>query len=327
MSQPISLFSGYSQQENRVTNYCLLTLKLLYAHNPVLLASVLREMLGEDVGDRVGVRFEQQTKDGASIPDGAIVQEALTIRIETKLSESYSADQFRRHLESLSNHSGLRVLILLCKSNDNESLLVNEVRSLAEGTGVQAAAVNFTEFLSYVRHEDLPIALSETIEEFGEFLASQDLLETWQEVLDVVNCAKWPEIQIEDGIYMCPLQSGAYSHRRSRFFGVYRAKCVSHIAEIEGMLEFESPDTGQVVWKNVSRESNQEMILRARSLIEKWGWDYPVRAFLLGDRFKTDFRKISKGGMLSSKRYFSVKKFDSGSSELLAKSLDGRSWE
>jgi hypothetical protein len=64
------------------------------------------------------VRFEQQTRDGVS----------------TRM-----AQLLKRHFESLSNHSGLRALILLCKSNDNESLLVSEVQSLAEETGRQAA--------------------------------------------------------------------------------------------------------------------------------------------------------------------------------------------
>jgi hypothetical protein len=38
MTRPISLFSGYSQGENRTTNYCLLLLKMLYEENPKSLA-------------------------------------------------------------------------------------------------------------------------------------------------------------------------------------------------------------------------------------------------------------------------------------------------
>jgi hypothetical protein len=34
MARAVSLFSGYSQKENRVTNYTLLVLKMLYEENP-----------------------------------------------------------------------------------------------------------------------------------------------------------------------------------------------------------------------------------------------------------------------------------------------------
>ncbi|MBK6515728.1 MAG: hypothetical protein IPG04_16920 [Polyangiaceae bacterium] len=34
MGSDITLFSGYSQRENRTTNYCLLVLRMLYEENP-----------------------------------------------------------------------------------------------------------------------------------------------------------------------------------------------------------------------------------------------------------------------------------------------------
>ena len=54
MGKAISLFSGYSQGENRTTNYCLLILKLLYEENPKLLGDVLNSLPNIDIGDTVG---------------------------------------------------------------------------------------------------------------------------------------------------------------------------------------------------------------------------------------------------------------------------------
>jgi hypothetical protein len=74
MSQPITLFSGYSQRENRTTNYCLLVLRMLYEENPKFLAQVLSALVSEEVGERIGVKFRQQERKAASTPYGLILQ-------------------------------------------------------------------------------------------------------------------------------------------------------------------------------------------------------------------------------------------------------------
>lgn len=79
MSTPISLFSGYSQRENRTTNYCLLLLKMLYEENPKFLAEVMSTLVGEDLGERIGVNFRQQEHKDSSVPDGLILQSAFTV--------------------------------------------------------------------------------------------------------------------------------------------------------------------------------------------------------------------------------------------------------
>ena len=84
MSHSITLFSGYSQKENRTTNYCLLMLKMVYEENPKFLAEVLTSLVGEELGERIGVKFQQQAKKTSSVPDGLILQPAFTIYIETK---------------------------------------------------------------------------------------------------------------------------------------------------------------------------------------------------------------------------------------------------
>lgn len=55
MSKPISLFSGYSQSENRTTNYCLLMLKMLYDESPRFLGQVLGALASVDVSGKIGV--------------------------------------------------------------------------------------------------------------------------------------------------------------------------------------------------------------------------------------------------------------------------------
>jgi hypothetical protein len=100
MSRQITLFSGYSQRENRTTNYCLLILKMLYEENPKFLAEVLATMIGEELGERIGVKFRQQEKKTASVPDGLIVQPAFTVYIETKNFDWFHRPQLENHLRN-----------------------------------------------------------------------------------------------------------------------------------------------------------------------------------------------------------------------------------
>src|SRR5438445_13629913 len=101
MSRQITLFSGYSQRENRTTNYCLLILRMVYEENPKFLAEVLGTLVGEDLGERIGVKFRQQERKSASTPDGLIVQPAFTIYIETKNFDWFYSAQLEKHLAAL----------------------------------------------------------------------------------------------------------------------------------------------------------------------------------------------------------------------------------
>jgi len=69
MGKQISLFSGYSQKENRNTNYCLLILKQLYDEDETLFANTISRMIGIDISNYVGVKFKQQEKRASSTPD------------------------------------------------------------------------------------------------------------------------------------------------------------------------------------------------------------------------------------------------------------------
>src|SRR5690349_6908575 len=114
MGRQISLFSGYSQKENRTTNYCLLVLKMLYEENPKFLAEALSTLVGPDLGERIGVKFLQQEKKSASVPDGLIFQPSFTIYVETKNFDWFYDEQLSDHLAALDAEApGLKVLIAL----------------------------------------------------------------------------------------------------------------------------------------------------------------------------------------------------------------------
>jgi hypothetical protein len=111
------------------------------------------------------------------------------------------------------------------------------------------------------------------------------------------------------------------------YFGTYRNKCVEQIAQIEAVVDLESEDEATIVWRNDSR-TEQELVEIAIERRQKIGdsW-YPVRIFVLGDMYSTNFVKASSGGMFVSKQYFDIAKLKVSSAEDLAAKLREKTWE
>jgi hypothetical protein len=331
MSKPITLFSGYSQPENRATNYCLLILRMLYEENPKFLAEALSTLVGEDLGERLGVKFRQQEKRMKSTPDGLILQPAFTIYIETKNFDWFYDDQLARHLEALNNETaGLKVLIALSKFEGDSQDRFERVRRLCEKKyqrQIVFKQVSFEDLAEALRLEHLPKNVADAVIDFKGFLDEQDYLPSWQRWLDVVNCAGYPDDVLRAHVYMCPAAGGAYSHYRCKFFGMYRNKTVERVALIEAVVDVEDESKAFVRWRNPSAPAAAELSTRAREKVsqERPG-QYPTRVFLLGELYETDFRKDSPGGMMASKQYFDISSLRVADAQALAVALRGRSW-
>ena len=331
MSAGISLFSGYNQKENRHTNYCLLLLKLLYEENPKYLSEALSRMTNtETLGSYVGVRFFQQQKTGTSTPDGLIRQEPFTIFIETKNWDWFYDDQLKRHLKELDKQTaGFKVLIALGNFETSESERFRFIEQLCQDEykgRILFARAGFDDFLRAISLDHLPKNLLDTIAEFRLYLDEHDLLPRWESLLDVVNCAKWPEEIIEGQVYMCPTTGGSYSHARSKYFGMYGEKAVRHLAHIEAVIDLESESVAKLKWKNVS-DPEESLIKLARDRHKKWrDGEFPSRVFILGGLSPTNFVKDTPGPMWGSKQYFDISRFRAKTVEDLAGQLNGLTW-
>lgn len=330
MSRPITWFSGYSQKENRTTNYCLLILKLLYDENPRFLSEVLTTLVGEELGDYIGVKFRQQEKKQSSVPDGLIAQLGFTVYIEAKNFDWFYKDQLDKHLAALDKESGgLKILIALSAFETKETALFEQVRSkcksLYDGR-IVFAQVSFEDFLDAIKQPHLPSGLSSTVSEFRAYLDEENLLPLWRMRLDVVNCAGAPEEIIHSNTYICPAAGGAYNHARCQYFGMYRLKRVEKIAAIEAVVDVEDGNNAILKWSNVAKPDGK-LIEQARNKasILRPG-RFPFRVFLLGDLYDTNFEKDSPGGMFNSKRYFDVSSINPKNAAELALALNGMKW-
>ena len=330
MGSDITLFSGYSQKENRTTNYCLLVLKMLYEENPKFLGEVLSNVIDKELADVVGVHFRQQVRKKGSVPDGLILQRPFTVYIETKNFDWFHDGQLEQHLEALHAEGvGAKALVALgnfeALSVDRFSRVESICADKYQGS-IYFGAVSFEDFLASLPKEKVSKNLSDMLDDFEGYLDEAGLLPRWRNRLDVVNCSGRPSEITAENVYICPATGGAYNHSRARFFGMYRKLTVRHVALIEAVIDLAGDGTANIRWKNVDMPDS-ELIPRA---IEKRhrlrpGAD-PLRVFLLGQLYETDFKKPTKGGMQTSKRYFDMEKVAPIDAADLAEKIRGKSW-
>lgn len=329
MGKPVSLFSSYSGKENRVTNYVMLIMRMLYEESPNYLSELLSNLLPDEAVGSVGISFSQQIKKNNSIPDGLLLQKALSIYIETKNFDWFSDTQLEKHLEALSNESsGHKVLIVLSNFEKDLEKRFEEIDRITVelyGGEIHFQAITFEMLLSALHELDLTKTLQDSVAELEYYFNEENLLPTWKGELDVVSCAGSYDTVMEKGVYFCPAQGGAYRHKRCKYFGVYRGKVVHAIAEIKAVIDVDPFGEDYLHWCNDCDE-DKAISEAKRILSEVFPNSESKRVFLLGERHVTSFEKDSKGGMLQSKLYFDISSLGVKDSKELAESLTGKRW-
>ena len=151
-------------------------------------------------------------------------------------------------------------------------------------------------------------------------------MQKWETVLDVVNCARRADEVLAEQVYICPSIGSAYTHQRSKFFGVYRDKCVEHIFFIMAVVDVLDARRAIVLWRNVP-EPNDDLLQKATSFVRRLRpGEYQKRVFLLHDGAETSFTKDTPGGMQGNKQYFDVAGLNCLTPADLARELSGQVW-
>ena len=200
-----SLFSVYSQRENRVTASFLAVLERLSLPN---MDRILQALL-DDENFRL-VRFENQPKGKSSTPD-AKINTSPAILIETKTSEnSVNHYQISQHLKSL---EGNQKLLLLTPDDSRPSCLNEEVR--------WSNFITLSEAIKAILNDaDEPASEREAflLRELIRLLRDQGLLVSFQKrVLVFPAPAAWPMYR-ELSVYR---RAVGKSFRKSGHLGFY----------------------------------------------------------------------------------------------------------
>lgn len=308
MGRSISLFTNYSQSENRITNYCGLMMKLIYEESPRRFGIILDKLTAGKGDIVVGPEFIQQRKDLVSVPDLVITQQAFTIAFETKKTDWFHSGQITRHLQGIKQHGGTLILFLLSNS-DSEPLdrFENEL-DLAAKDGIYLLSINYEDVLNALETVCTTDYLAGLLNEFRTYLDTENLLPSWRNLLDVVSCGNTLK-ELEAGAYMCPDTGGAYRHKRARLLGAYAGRRVEHIYEIDAVVVVGTKqEENKVSWSNKTNQGDKQLTDKAvklvRQLRPEQSKEVPLQVFLLGEQAETCFIKDSLGGMLGSKQYF-----------------------
>jgi len=267
----------------------------------------------------------------SGIPDGIIVQRSVRVHIETKNWDWFYDSQLENHLNDLAKEDvGLKVLLALGKFESDDLSRFERIRELCsrkhKGT-IIFNSVSFEDFLKKIEISGVSKNLADTISDFKQFLNEENLLPSWREWLDVVNCVGIPHDVTEGHVYMCPTEGGSYNHDRCRYFGMYRNKRVELVAEIEAIVDVDLVSNSELLrWKNGAQNDLEYKAQARRKVDQLRPGATPTRVFLLGPLFETDFIKDSPGGMQQSKRYFNVAHLGARNAAELAESLKNRVW-
>ncbi len=308
MSRTISYFSDYHGGENRITNYCGLMMKMLYEESPDKFENFIGDLLsmsGSTID--VGPRFMQQVRKRNSIPDLCISQQSFDIYFETKISDWFHKDQIQNHIKGF-NDVGTSILVLLCASFESKTTeMLDKIKDSLRDTKV--VEITFEEFIVALSKYCTSSFLSVQLEEFSQYLDRQNLLQTWMHTLNVVNCAtSWQNI-VDSACYCCPDTGRTYSHKRTRYFGTYKDKCVQYIYEIDAVVSVSENGTNATIkWCNADNQDEKAICNKAKETVKKYCHEEnkikPMQVFILGERREVNFKKDSTGGMWGTKLYF-----------------------
>ena len=332
MGQKISLFSSYKGKENRTTNYCGLMFRLVYDESPFLFEELLTRCVnGEAEIPTVGPIFEQQKRysKAGSVPDLEIRQESIQILFEVKNTDWYHEDQLDNHIQCFGKEVKCKILILLCNfeiKNDIEKR--NEWKKQKRiDTGVSIIELSFKDLVANLHEVCHTELLENYLVEFEEYLDRNELLPTWDNRLDVVNCVGSIDEVLNEKIYACPAEGRPYSHRRAKYFGVYYNKKVHLLFQIDGVAIVEENCRKIKLKYNNTLDDDSSLVKRAKVFVKENRNEEiknrSLQVFLLSNEERVSFIKDSDGGMYGSKIYFDIECNDVKD---LAVKINGRKW-
>lgn len=332
----ISYFQRYSQRENHVTNNTLLVLRHLYQTAPGKLEQVIRELVGQEAVN-LGVTFHQQTRGTASVPDGLISQAPFRLYLETKLGPSLDRDQILRHIKSIADDrtpaSGEAFLVGLSTepmpAADREAL-----GAMAKTQGVVLAATTFAELVAALDAACAPhdVALRAVLDDFTEFLASENLLFQSDDWMLIVPCG----ISLTDNQRFGVYYDGVERPKRSpcAFLGAYSEKAVRLVGRITAVLTCRYADGVAEVIEVERGTATDDALKRIVAVIEATSYydlrSQPQRYYVVDEFAPTNLVKRDKGPVRGA-QYLQISPLLTGgplargvSSRDLAQRLDGR---
>lgn len=299
----LSYFQKYTQRENHITNNTLLMMRHLYQHGVARFEQFLTNLIGEETL-QIGLVFEQQKRAAQSVPDGMISQQSFVLYIEAKRGGRLDKGQIERHLQAAKRDRN-SYLIGLTKEALTEAEM-SDYRQLCKAHGVTFAAISYTDLVAQLKYlvRDFEPELGEIIDDYERFLLAEKMIVSPFRMI-AVPCGASGDDSVAHQIYWEPASRPNKEH--IPFIGIYRNKCVSHIARIVQAVHPIFEDGGMKLPEGES--INEEYADRQESIIEmeeKQRFSVDHRFYILANMQEVNLEKTSPHGLQGSK-YFDLK--------------------
>jgi len=244
MSQ-ITYFPRYSTKENAVTNTVLHLFAQINNESTERLKELLSKLINDSNDEEIplGVTFNQQIRNGDSIPDGQIVQEQLNIIIETKVDAGVNLDQLKRHFNSFKRGEMSNYLILLTVVQA-PSAIITETNKKAKEYGATFKPITFERLYNLLEDfcKEHETHLNHVVEDFRSYCSDMELLPDNRRWLRIVPCGKSKELNKKWNLYYQPSYR---SYRQHEYIGIYYDKSVRHIGKVIAI--YDTDQTGQLI--------------------------------------------------------------------------------
>lgn len=314
-------------------------LRYLYQASTTKFEDLLCELF--ELEAPIGPMFQQQVRDpNNQCFDGVISQQPFALYIETKHHSNLNSDQIRRYISSIgktifnlgTSSRGDTMLIGLTKDE-----IIEEERSyladLATASGLSFASITFQHLLNTLERictSEIP-SLVPVYQDYANYLETEQLLP--RDILKGFPCRHTLDFNLKHHMYT--VSAGTSLHLNCRFIGFYVDKCITHVAEIETVVEgsYDSESGSFEIMRPLRNKLDDD----GRERVISMNLDHcelngiPVRYYLLSEPLETNFKKTTKYGLYKSKNFVLNELIDgyvdgATTVEEIALGLRGKTW-
>jgi len=286
------------------------------------------------------IKFGQQERGNGSVPDAYIQQESFKIVIETKLYGQQDVSQIRNHFSVFRDEKN-QVFLWINKEPMKptyRSQVIDELNKInaSRQNKISFASVTFKEICENFNDtlNDYDFEMKEMIQDYEAFCSESGLFDNAETKIRFVATGMTLEQNFRYNVYYDPSSNGYQDHK---YIGLYTNKAIRGIGHIICIVDVnydKKNDSIQVIstHRGVLTKEQQDVLKQViKEAHRDFGYDLASnhRFFFVDEFHETDFKKISKNGMMG-KRYFDVSTiagFIRGMSTLeIANLLEGKEW-
>ncbi len=337
----IHYFPRYSQKENMVTNNTMLLFKRLYNNSTEKFNRFLNTLLERSgIELDMTVKFGQQERGNASVPDAYIHQETFKIVIETKLYGQQNVTQINSHYTEFEDEPNQIFLWINTESikMDYRIKIVDELNEINADRkfNIVFASTTFKEICEFFNDvlNEYDFEMKDMIQDFELFCSDSKLIDNFDSKVRFVGTGTTFTQNITYNIYYDPSSNGYQNHK---YIGLYTNKAIRGIGEIICSVDIDYDEVKDVLTVistqigSLTQQQEETIINVINEAHKKFGYNISSKhRFFFVDKFiETNFIKTSKNGMMG-KRYFDIANvtgFDKNmTTEEIAKLLKDKTW-